>query len=316
MCWTGTAERTLPTVEVVPEDAPEPQADKSPAARMISADAALRVAKMRGFLGPMWVAMLAAAPTASAASSLAAVVDTRRRIQVIVMLLIVLAALVVIAFVPRPKEPAAAPASQAAAGTTPAVHRHPKARSAPRAAVNLGEAEGHLPQTEALPSSSTARFHSQMQSLWEGVVHDESKLAKPSFFPRSAYEQLKAIANAGSDWENRLFAEFTLDIGAAHELIAADPAGAKLLEVRVDGAYAHWVPPGVCANSIGYYEVPNSRVVYEYQGAEHSFGIASMISWRGVWYVVHFGSVLREGSTGVVDEAATGPGTSAYSGTC
>ena len=41
-----------------------------------------------------------------------------------------------------------------------------------------------------------------------------------------------------------------------------------------------------------------------------------MISWRGERYVVHLGVVLRSGSEGVVDEAAAGPGTSAYSGTC
>lgn len=257
--------------------------------------------------------MLAAPPTASAASSLAAVVDSRRRLQVILMLLVVVAALVVILVLPRPKEPQGAPVAAKPASTSVA-HSHPRHRRRPT--PNLGEAEGHLPQTEAKPSATTRRFRDQMNALWEAVVHDDGELGRPAFFPRSAYEQLKAIPAAGSDWENRLFADFKLDVGAAHELIAGDPAGADLREVHVEEGYAHWVPPGVCANSIGYYEVPNARVVYEYQGGEHSFGIASMISWRGVWYVVHFGAVLRETSAGVVDEAATGPGTSAYSGTC
>ena len=72
----------------------------------------------------------------------------------------------------------------------------------------------------------------------------------------------------------------------------------------------------MCYNDIGYWEVPNARVVYRQGGRVRSFGIASMISWRGEWYVVHLGVVLRSGSEGVVDEAAAGPGTSAYSGTC
>ena len=89
-----------------------------------------------------------------------------------------------------------------------------------------------------------------------------------------------------------------------------------LIAVHVPTSYAHWVEPGACYNSIGYYEVPNARVVYRAGGQERSFGIASMISWRGVWYVVHLGAVLRPGEEGVVDEPATGPGAPAYSGTC
>jgi hypothetical protein len=72
----------------------------------------------------------------------------------------------------------------------------------------------------------------------------------------------------------------------------------------------------VCDNSLGYYEMPNARVVYREDGQIRSFGIASMISWRGVWYVVHFGAILRATDTGMVDDAALGHGVSAYSGTC
>jgi hypothetical protein len=86
--------------------------------------------------------------------------------------------------------------------------------------------------------------------------------------------------------------------------------------VQVPVPYAHWVPPGVCANRVGYYEVPNARLVYRQGGEERSFGIASMISWRGAWYVVHLGAVVRSGSGGMVDAPATGPGTPAPSSTC
>jgi hypothetical protein len=76
------------------------------------------------------------------------------------------------------------------------------------------------------------------------------------------------------------------------------------------------VAPGTCYNRIGYYEVPNSRVLYRQGGVVRSFGIASMISWRGVWYVVHLGAVVRSGVSGTVDDPATGPGVSAPSSTC
>jgi hypothetical protein len=155
-----------------------------------------------------------------------------------------------------------------------------------------------------------------MASLWEGVVHDSLTAALPAFFPRGAYVQLKAIASAGSDWRERLVGDYALDIGAAHALLGRDHASAQLVAVNVPSSYGHWVPPGVCYNEIGYYEVPNARVVYSEDGQIRSFGIASMISWRGVWYVVHLGAILRSNESGVVDEPSSGSGSSAYSGTC
>jgi|CZKG01.1.fsa_nt_gi hypothetical protein len=175
---------------------------------------------------------------------------------------------------------------------------------------------GSLPQTHVLPSGTTAQFRSLMGSLWSGIVSGRLAPALPAFFPRGAYVQLKAIASAGSDWSDRLVHDYGLDIAAAHALLGRGAAAARLLAVDVPSGYGHWVPPGVCYNDIGYYEVPNSRVVYREQGRTRSFGIASMISWRGVWYVVHLGAILRSSDTGVVDEPALGRGSPAYSGTC
>ena len=155
-----------------------------------------------------------------------------------------------------------------------------------------------------------------MASLWAGVVHDSVALALGAFFPEGAYLKLKAIPSAASDWANRLVHDYALDIAAAHALLGRHAATAQLVRVDVHSAYAHWVSPGVCYNDIGYYEVPNARVIYREHGAIRSFGIASMISWHGVWYVVHLGAILRSGDYGVLDEPASGPGSSAYSGTC
>ena len=91
----------------------------------------------------------------------------------------------------------------------------------------------------------------------------------------------------------RLVAGYRLDIAAAHALLGAHPRRARLVRVEVPVGYAHWVPPGACHNRVGYYEVPNSRLVYTGDGPVRFFGIASMISWRGVWYVVHLGAVKR-----------------------
>ncbi len=211
---------------------------------------------------------------------------------------------------------AQAPATKVLADVRPtSATPHPKALAA-IAHHPHGPSPGSLPQTSAFPSAHSAAFKRQMDDLWAGVVEDSVTRALPAFFPRGAYVQVKAIGSPGTDWKYRLVHDYALDIDAAHRLLGADPGAAKLIAVRVPSSYGHWVPPGACYNSVGYFEVPSTRVLYRKDGAERSFGIASMISWRGVWYVVHLGAVLREGDGGVVDEPSSGPGSSAYSGTC
>ena len=155
-----------------------------------------------------------------------------------------------------------------------------------------------------------------MASLWSGIEQNLVGTALPAFFPKGAYVQLKAIPSAGSDWSGRLVHDYALDIAAAHALLGSDAAHAQLVAVSAPSGYGHWVPPGVCYNDVGYYELPNARVVYRKNGELRSFGIASMISWRGVWYVVHLGAILRQADVGMVDEPSSGAGSSAYSGTC
>jgi hypothetical protein len=176
---------------------------------------------------------------------------------------------------------------------------------------------GTLPQTAGFPASGTPQFNAEMAALWQGIVTGSVTPALPAFFPRSAYVQLKTgLAAPTADWQNRLVVDYALDLQAAHALLAPDAAQASLVSVSVPEQYGHWIPSGVCDNGVGYFEVANSRVVYQLNGQTRSFGIASMISWRGTWYVVHLGAILRGSAAGVVDEPATGPGTSAPSHTC
>jgi hypothetical protein len=154
-----------------------------------------------------------------------------------------------------------------------------------------------------------------MDALWHGVQSNSVRAALPAFFPEAAYAQVKAISDPRADWLDRLVGAYRLDIGAAHALLSAGGTRARLLRVHVPGTFAHWVRPGACYNRIGYYEVPNARVVYRDGRAVRSFGIASMISWRGVWYVVHLGAVSGDAS-GMVDAPSSGPGVSTPSLTC
>jgi hypothetical protein len=200
-----------------------------------------------------------------------------------------------------PARTAAAPGppKSATASLPPPPKPKPKPRPSP----------GSLPQTDQQPSAGTLN----RAKLWAGVHSGSLRPALAAFFPEHAYVQLKRVGDPKGDFENRLVADFRLDLEAAHALVGS---GARLVDVRIPSGFAHWVPPGVCDNGVGYWEVPNARVVYRAGGALKSFGIASMISWRGVWYVVHLGSVLRPAAEGLVNDPEVGPGASAPSSTC
>ncbi len=172
---------------------------------------------------------------------------------------------------------------------------------------------GTLAQTRVLPSTKSVAFRHAMTDLWLAVTTGNSRLALPAFFPLAAYQQLKALYDAAADWHERLWYDFNLDVGAAHGLVGS---GARLVQVIVPTYDAVWVYPGDCDNILGYWHVPGARVVYEQHGQRRSFGIASLISWRGVWYVVHFGAFVRDVVTGIVDQPAVGPGIPGPPGGC
>ena len=222
----------------------------------------------------------------------------------------------------------AAPAGQqhpaAAAATSPAAAPSAGSRATPGASPDRGHPTvipvppppGRLHQTRTLPSAHTREFRAEMTDLWAAVVTGQARLAAQAFFPLAAYTQVKAIADPAADWHSRLFGEFRLDVAAAHHFLGPGARHAALVRVIVPSAGAAWINPGVCYNAVGYWHVGGARLVYRQHGQVRSIGIASLISWRGRWYVVHFGAVLRPGAAGVVDAPATGPGVPGPAGGC
>ena len=194
--------------------------------------------------------------------------------------------------------------------TAPSPTRH-------RALVMLPVAPGagRLPQTMARPTAHDRAFHAMVSDLWLAVKTGKASYGRQAFFPVAAYKQVKAIVDPALDWRTRLWDDFVLDVRAAHALLGRHARAARLVRVIVDSPGAGWVGPGVCYNRIGYWHVANSRVVYRLRGQVRSFGIASLISWRGVWYVVHFGGVVR-GAVGMVDSPAIGTGSPGPQGGC
>jgi hypothetical protein len=228
-----------------------------------------------------------------------------------------------------PGQPApAAKTSVAGTGSPAAKSASPDASAIPRAtgsatpratasaspsALPVAPGAGALPQTRAFPRTDSAAFRNAMADLWLAVTAGNPRFGLPGFFPVAAYKQVKAEPYPAADWQYRLWYDFVLDVRAAHRLLGS---GATLDRVIVPTAYAAWVYPGACYNKIGYWHLPGARVVYREHGTERSFGIASLISWRGVWYVVHLGAVQRTVATGIVDQPAAGPGVPGPPGGC
>ena len=206
-----------------------------------------------------------------------------------------------------------AKSSPAGAATSPARSATPRPTASP-SALPVAPGAGSKPQTPALPHTRSAAFRHAMSDLWLAVTTGKPSLALPAFFPLAAYRQVKAIYDPAADWRGRLWHDFTLDVAAAHRLVGGH---ARLDRVIVPSGDAAWIGPGACYNRVGYWHVPQSRVVYRSgRGKLRSFGIASLISWRGDWYVVHFGAVLRNAAVGIVDQPAAGPGQTGPPGGC
>jgi len=197
-------------------------------------------------------------------------------------------------------------------GTTPAraVARQP---SRPTTAIDPGT----LPQTDAEPAFGAA-LANQLGTLWKAIVSGSPTQGRQVFFPESAYLKMKTgvLPDPASDYTGRLIAFFNLDLAAYHAHLGADPAATTLVDVASDPSLAAWIPPGACENTIGYWHLPGTRLVYQSGGHTSSVRVASLISWRGVWYVVHLGPNPRPANIGTVDDPEVGPGVPGPGGGC
>jgi hypothetical protein len=149
---------------------------------------------------------------------------------------------------------------------------------------------GALPQTMDMPTTSGPQFQAGLAGFWQAIVTDNPAPAMPFFFPLSAYLQVKAISNPASDWLQRLVAAYQTDIHSLHTTLGAGAATAQLTGIDVPNT-AQWVQPGAEYNKESYWRVYSSQVHYTDGGRASSFAIASMISWRGEWYIVHLSHI-------------------------
>ena len=215
--------------------------------------------------------------------------------------------------------PAAGPAVSSAGTATPPAPPTPSPTPSPPGSpsvIPVPRPPARLPQTRALPRAHTKVFRAEMTDLWTALVTGRVRPGVQAFFPLTAYQRVKAIPDPASDWHSRLLADFRLDVAAAHRFLRQTRGRPRLVRVIVPAAQAAWIDPGICDNKVGYWHVAGPRLVYRQHGQLRSIGIASLISWRGRWYVVHLGAVLRSTPGGVVDQPADGPGTPGPPGGC
>jgi len=176
---------------------------------------------------------------------------------------------------------------------------------------------GLLPQTVAEPPVG-ASLRRALEPLWDAIVANSAEQALPVFFPEPAYLRMKEglLPDPAADYVDRLIGFYRVDIAAYHQALGALVESTKLLSVNGSAVDAEWIPPGACENLIGYWHLPGVRLVYAQDGVVRSFAVASLISWRGVWYVVHLGPNPRPVDIGTVDQPAVGAGTPGPPGGC
>jgi len=150
---------------------------------------------------------------------------------------------------------------------------------------------GTLPQTDEKPTPSGAQFDANVNALWQAIARDDPSLARPFFFPLSAYLQVKDISNPAGDYQSRLIANYEQDIHTLHTQLGDAASRAQLTGMSVPNDQAQWITPGTEYNKGSYWRVYGSTLNYTVDGQSRSFPVTSLISWRGQWYVVHLGQV-------------------------
>ena len=128
-----------------------------------------------------------------------------------------------------------------------------------------------------------------------------------------------AASSAGGDYDSRLLPQFLSDAATfGRQIGSAVPD--DFVSVNVDPASARWITPRTCINKIGYWHIRGVRIVYRHNGRVMSVRVASLISWRGKWYVIHLGDhTLSRGDAGYLDALVNkrvGPGVPGKAGGC
>lgn len=188
----------------------------------------------------------------------------------------------------RAVAPAPAPPVSAPSASAPVPAPSSAAGDSGEEPALVGPDGAPLPQTDARPSITSARFERRMQRLADSILTGDAERARETFFPLVAYAQVKAVQKPERDYRYRLWAHFERDVREYHRQLGKEAERATFVGVEVPDQQAQWMKPGREGNRLGYFRVLRSRLKFRLVGgAEKTFELTSMISWRGEWYVVH-----------------------------
>lgn len=169
---------------------------------------------------------------------------------------------------------------------------------------------GTLAWNSARPSAATAPgtpLYATAEALFNAIVAGSTAQADRVFFPQRAFFKLKAFYDPNVYYLSDLLSGFNLDVAAYRRYLLA--SGTPRFVGALDQASAvTWISPGGCFNKLGYWHIGGVRIEYAYATRLFSVAIFSMISWRGVWYVVHLGAFTHPTNTGAVGAPEPGPG--------
>ncbi|MBU6495829.1 MAG: hypothetical protein KGR42_05365 [Acidobacteria bacterium] len=177
--------------------------------------------------------------------------------------------------------------------------------------VNLAPAAAG--STNARPSTASLR-HLSAEVAHDTLVNSPSRSA---FFPEGPYVAMKTglLPSPNLDWTDRLWAFYQLDVASAHHFLALH-GPVHYAGYRVTASSISWIPPRDCENLFGYWHLPGVRLEFRGPRGVVSFLVASLISWRGQWYVVHLGPNPRALDAGEVDAPLLGAGLPGPAGGC
>ena len=157
-----------------------------------------------------------------------------------------------------------------------------------------------------------------MKQLFRAIKNSSARVGATVFFPEAAYVAMKTgeIPDPKSDYVDRLIGLYDLDLAAYHAGTSSPARESTLVKVNANARFTQWIEPGECENKIGYWHVPGVRLVVRHGSRLVSVAIFSLISWRGLWYVVHLGPNPRPVDVGTVDDLENGAGTPGPPGGC
>jgi hypothetical protein len=130
-----------------------------------------------------------------------------------------------------------------------------------------------------------------MQQLAQAILTADASVARDSFFPVQAYEQVKAIKDPKRDFDRRLWANFERDIHEYHKALKGPESAsesATFVSISVPENRIEWMKPRSEGNRLGYFRARHAKLLFRApNGKEHTLDLTSLISWRGEWYVIH-----------------------------